>query len=62
VLLDRQNPDTIITRKYFFYGPSEKFIGNPDESTENTLKELVSLNNVDSACVAIAKFYGVEKN
>ncbi len=47
--------------KVLFYGPSEKFIGNSDESTENTLKELVSLNTVDSACIAIAKFYGVEK-
>ncbi len=47
--------------KVLFYGPSEKFIANTDESTESTLKELISLKTVDSACIAIAKFYNVDK-
>lgn len=46
--------------KVLFYGPSERYVAHLDQDSEKTVKELISLGSVDSACIAIAKFYGVE--
>ncbi len=48
--------------KVLLYGPSEKFVCNNDDAIKSIIKEMVSIKSIDSACVAIAKMYGVEDN